>query len=99
MRIKIKYINKIGNLHERQQEFVSVILELCDMAKKDKFFNFIIGVKPWGRNEVKRQKIKTLEDAFDVIDRMVDHYDEGTGEKKKKSEKPKESLQRRIMQK
>ena len=38
---------------------------------------------------MKRQKIRTLEEAFAAVDRLVDHYDE-TSDEKKKSDKPKE---------
>ena len=59
------------------------------MAERDKVFNFIIGLKPWAHNEVKRQRIRTLEEDFVVVDRLVEHYDE-TSDEKKKSDKPKE---------
>lgn len=62
------------------------------MAEKEKVFNFIIGLKPWARNEVKRQNIKTLEEAFVAVDRLVEHYDEGIKERKKKTDKPKEKF-------
>ena len=48
------------------------------MAEKEKVFNFVIGLKPWARNEVKRQKIKSLEEAIAAVDRLIDHYDEGS---------------------
>ena len=89
-RMKIKYIKQTGNLQTYQREFASVVLELPDMAKRDKVFNFIIGLKPWACNEVKRQSIITLEEAFVVVDRLVEHYDETSADKKKKSDKPKE---------
>jgi len=38
---------------------------------------------------VKRQKIKTLEEAFAAVDHLVEHYDEGSNENKKYDE-PKE---------
>eukprot|EP00253_Pinus_taeda_P015379 PITA_15379 len=60
------------------------------MAERDKVINFIIGLKPWACNEVKRQKIKTLEEAFAVVDRLVEHYDETSDDRKKNSDKPKE---------
>eukprot|EP00253_Pinus_taeda_P009117 PITA_09117 len=88
-RTKIKFIKQTGSLQTYQQEYSSAVLELPDMAEKDKVFNFIIGLKPWARNEVKRQKIRTLEEAFTVVDRLVDHYDE-TSNEKKKFDKPKE---------
>jgi len=53
-------------------------------------FNFIIGLNPWAGNEVKRQKIRTLEEDFAVVDRLVEHYDETSDDKKKKSDKSKE---------
>lgn len=40
--MKIKYINQNGSLQAYQDEFDSVILELPDMAEKEKVFNFII---------------------------------------------------------
>eukprot|EP00253_Pinus_taeda_P026166 PITA_26166 len=89
-RTKIKFIKQTGNLQTYQQEFVSVVLELPDMAKRDKVFNFIIGLKPWARNEVQRQRIRTLEEAFATVDRLVEHYDETSDDRKKKSDKPKE---------
>ena len=46
-RMKIKYIKKIGSLQAYQREFSSAVLELLDMAERDKVFNFIIGLKPW----------------------------------------------------
>eukprot|EP00253_Pinus_taeda_P019438 PITA_19438 len=88
-RTKIKFIKQTGSLQAYQQEFSSAALELPDMAERDKVFNFIIGLKPWVHNEVKRQKIRTLEEAFAAIDRLVNHYDE-TSNEKKKSDKPKE---------
>eukprot|EP00253_Pinus_taeda_P030661 PITA_30661 len=88
-RMKIKFIKQTGSLQAYQWEFSSVALELPDMAERDKVFNFIIGLKPWARNEVKRQKIRTLEEAFAAVDRLVDHYDE-TSNEKNKSDKPKE---------
>ena len=57
------------------------------MAERDKVFNFIIGLKPWECNEVKRQRIRTLEEAFADVDRLVEHYDETSDDKKKKSDK------------
>lgn len=88
-RKKIKFIKQTGSLQTYQQEFSSAALELPHMAEKDKVFNFIIGLKPWARNEVKRQKIKALEEAFAAVDTLVDHYDE-TSNEKKKFDKPKE---------
>ena len=60
------------------------------MAERDKVFNFIIGLKPWAHNEVKRQKIRTFEEAFAAVDRLVEHYDETPDDRKKKSDKPKD---------
>lgn len=40
---------------------------------------------------MKRQNIKTLEKEFAVVDRLVEHYDEGIEEKKKKNDKLKEN--------
>jgi len=89
-RMKIKFIKQTGNLQTYQREFASAVLELLDMAKRDKVFNFIIGLKPWACNEVKRQRIRTLEEAFAAVDRLVEHYDEAFDDKKKKTDKPKE---------
>jgi len=60
-----------------------VVLELPNMVKRDKVFKFVIGLKPWAGNEVKRQKIKTLNEAFVVVDQLVEHYDEASNGKKK----------------
>lgn len=41
------------------------------MAEKYKVFNFIIRLKPWEYNKVKRRKIKTLDETFVVVDCLV----------------------------
>ena len=53
-RTNIKYIKQTESLQAYQREFASAALELPDMAERDKVFNFIIGLKPWARNEVER---------------------------------------------
>eukprot|EP00253_Pinus_taeda_P035778 PITA_35778 len=88
-RMKIKFIKQTGNLQTYQREFASAVLELPDMAERDKVFNFIIGLKLWASNEVKRQRIRTLEEAFAVVDRLVEHYDETSDDRKKKFDKQK----------
>ena len=60
------------------------------MVERDKVFNFIIGLKPWAQNEVKRQTIMKLEEAFAAVDKLVEHYDETCDDRKKKYDKPKE---------
>lgn len=60
------------------------------MVERDKVLNFIIGLKPWAQNEVNRKNIKTLEEDFVVVDCLVEHYDEGTEERKKKTDKLKD---------
>ena len=60
------------------------------MAERDKVFNFVIGLKPWARNEVKRHRIRTLQEAFAAVERLVEHYDETSDDRKKKSDKPKD---------
>eukprot|EP00253_Pinus_taeda_P007920 PITA_07920 len=62
-RTKIKFIKQTGSLQAYQREFSSAVLELPDMAEKDKVFNFIIGLKPWARNESDKPKEKKKEDA------------------------------------
>jgi len=39
---------------------------------------------------VKRQNIKTLEEAFAAVDHLVENYDEGTEERKKNTKTLKE---------
>jgi len=70
-RMKIKFIKQTRNLQTYQRKFASTVLELPDMAERDKVFNFIIGWKPLARNEVKRQRIRTPEEAFAAVDRLV----------------------------
>lgn len=38
---------------------------------------------------MKGKKIKTVEESFTTVDLLVEHYDEGTEERKKKIDKPK----------
>ena len=84
----IKYIKQEGTLQDYQRAYQSAILELPDMAERDKLFNFTIGLKPWARDEVKRQKAKNLEEAFAIVDKLIEHDVGGSGgsggEKKKK---------------
>ena len=71
----IKYIKQTGSLQQYQSEFESDILELPDMIGRDKLLNFTIGLKPWARDEVRRQAPKTMEEVFAMVDRLIEHYD------------------------
>jgi len=53
----VKFIKQTVSLQAHMRERSSLMLELLDMAKKDRFFNFVIGLQPWAQVEVKRQKV------------------------------------------
>lgn len=57
-----------------------MVLELPKMAERDKVLTLVIGLKHCAHNELKRQKIKTLDEAFVEIYHLVENYDEGTKE-------------------
>ena len=54
------------------------------MAEREKLFNFTIALKPWARDEVRRQEPKTLEEAFAMVDKLIEHSDGGSERGKKK---------------
>ena len=54
------------------------------MAEQDKLVNLTIGLKPWARDEVRRQAPKTLEEAFAMVDKLIEHSDGGSERGKKK---------------
>lgn len=47
-------------------------------------------MKPRACNKLKRKNIKTLEEVFSLVDRLVDHHEERVEDKKKKYDSPKE---------
>ena len=53
------------------KEFSSLILDIKDMSKVDKLFNFMFGLQGWAQTELRRQGIQDLHSATAAADCLV----------------------------
>lgn len=54
------------------KEFSSLILEIKDMSKVDKLFNFMFGLQGWAQMELRRQGVQDLPTAMTAANCLVE---------------------------
>ena len=55
------------------KKFSSLIVDIKNMSKVDKLFNFMSGLKGWAQTELRRQGVQDLPLAMAAADCLVDY--------------------------
>ncbi|KAK4407768.1 hypothetical protein Sango_0357800 [Sesamum angolense] len=71
-RESLQNLKHIGMVHEFVKEFSSLMLDVRDMSKEDKLFNFMASLKPWAQTELRWRDIKDLPSAIAVAEGLGD---------------------------
>ncbi|KAL0302201.1 UNVERIFIED_CONTAM: hypothetical protein Sangu_3113900 [Sesamum angustifolium] len=71
-RESIRKLKHAGIVRDYVKEFSSLMLDVRDMSKEDKVFNFLSGLQTWAQTELRRQGVKDLPSAIAAPDRLVD---------------------------
>nr|CAD1833663.1 unnamed protein product [Ananas comosus var. bracteatus] len=76
-----------GSIRDYVKQFSVLMLDIRDMSKKDKLFDFVEGLKPWAQAELRRQNIKDLVAAQGAAERLT-NYSTPEHPKKKPTKDP-----------
>lgn len=60
------------------------MLDITDMSKAEKLFNFLFELQTWGNLELRRQSVKDLHSAITMTNALVDFRASGIADSKGK---------------
>ena len=86
----LKKLRQTGTVREYVKTFSSLMLDIKNMSKEDKLFNFMSGLQPWAQMELKRQAVRDLPTAMSAADALVDYkFSKPSGDDEKQKSKDK----------
>ena len=71
-RESLKKLKQTGSVRDYMNEFSSLILDIEDMSKVDKLFNFMSRLQGWAQTEL-RQGVQDIPSAMAATDYLVDY--------------------------
>lgn len=71
-RDSLKNLKHKGTVHDYVKEFNFFMLDIKNMLKEDKLFNFISELQQWAHAELRRQCVKDLPSAIVAAEGLVD---------------------------
>ena len=74
----LKRLRHIESVRKYVKEFNSLMLDIKNMSKEDKFFNFMFGLQRWAQTELRRQGVHDLPAAMAIADCLMDYKMGGT---------------------
>ena len=72
-RESLKKLRQTGSIKDYVKEFSSLILDIKDMSKVDKLFNFMSGLQGWAQTELRRQGVQDLPSTMALADYLSDY--------------------------
>lgn len=72
-RESLRNLKQSGTVRDYVKNFSTLLLDMKDMSKEDKFFNFKAGLKSWAQAELRRQGVKDVAHAIVVADFFSDY--------------------------
>ena len=72
-RVALKKLKQTGTIQEYVKGITSLLLDINDMSEEDKLSNFLTGLRPWVRIEVRRQGAKDLPTVIAYAEALVDY--------------------------
>ena len=81
-RRQLRGLQHTNNIREYVSKFAALMLDLPDMAEKDRLFYFLEGLKPWARQELQRQRVQDLASAQAAAERLTDYSFEETNNRR-----------------
>ncbi|KAL4281386.1 hypothetical protein GQ457_03G039320 [Hibiscus cannabinus] len=72
-RARLRRLKQSGNIRDYIKEFTNLVLEIPDLSDKDSLFNFMDGLQPWAKTELKRRGVQDLADAIAVAESLIDY--------------------------
>ncbi|KAL4347716.1 hypothetical protein GQ457_17G007680 [Hibiscus cannabinus] len=72
-RARLRRLKQSGNIRDYIKEFTNLVLEIPDLSDKDSLFNFMDGLQPWAKTELKRRGVQDLADAIAKAESLIDY--------------------------
>ncbi|KAL4339236.1 hypothetical protein GQ457_08G033370 [Hibiscus cannabinus] len=72
-RARLRRLKQSGSIRDYIKEFTNLVLEIPDLSDKDSLFNFMDGLQPWAKTELKRRGVQDLADAIAKAESLVDY--------------------------
>ena len=72
-RESLKKLKQTGSVRDYLKEFSSLILDIKDMSKVDKLFNFMSELQGWTQTELRRQGVQDLPSVMAAVDCLSDY--------------------------
>ncbi|KAL6174504.1 hypothetical protein ACLB2K_051150 [Fragaria x ananassa] len=72
VRESLKKLQHTSTVREYVKEFSSLMLDISNMSKEDKLFNFLFGLQTWAQTKLQRQGVRDLQGAMAAADSLVD---------------------------
>ena len=94
----LRRLKQTRTMHDYVKEFNSLMLDIKNMSKEDKLFNFVFGLQAWAQTELKRHGVKDLPAAMAATNCLVDYKPSGitvAGQKPKTNRSRKQKATRK----
>ena len=86
----LKKLKQNGIVREYVKTFSSLMLDIKNMSKEDKLFNFMSSLQPWAQLELKKQVVCHLPATIFAADALVDYkFNKLSGDDEKRKSKDK----------
>lgn len=69
----LKKLRHTGSLRDYIKEFSSLMLDIKNMPKEEKLFNFFCRLQPWAQVDLRRQNVKDLAMAIAATNSLVEY--------------------------
>ena len=73
VRESLKKLKQTGSVRDYVKEFSSLILDIKDMSKVDKLFNFMSRLQGWAPTELRREHVQDFPSAMAAADCLSDY--------------------------
>ncbi|XP_068639496.1 uncharacterized protein [Aristolochia californica] len=87
-RKNLKRLKHTGSIREHVNQFIALLLNISDMAEKDKLFFFMDGLQPWAEQELQRRGVQDLATSLSMTEKLVEFTKKAEGSNKDKKGKP-----------
>ncbi|XP_068666698.1 uncharacterized protein [Aristolochia californica] len=84
----LKRLKHTGSIREYVNQFTALLLNISDMAEKDKLFFFMDGLQPWAEQELQRRGVQDLATSLSTVEKLVEFTKKVEGSNKDKRGKP-----------
>ncbi|KAK8656120.1 hypothetical protein V6N13_108679 [Hibiscus sabdariffa] len=72
-RAHLRRLKQSGSIRDYIKDFTNLVLEIPDLSDNDSLFNFMDGLQPWAKTELKRCGVQNLVDAIAVAESLIDY--------------------------